>query len=249
MKKVAALMVVALLLIPGIALAGPATDAALGLGAFAVFNQIISGTGVFGAIAPRPVVVAPRPVVVAPALPVYVAPPPPPVVVVPRPVVVAGRRSFPVLGVGGRAVGQGRQRQDGGERDERQQGEEHDAPRQPAGEGAGSRRADHAGDHPGAGEHREDPGPEGRGIGPTHGGVGDRGDHARAHALGDPAGHQHGHGLGRTSHHQAHREQGEAHCEGQPRAPPVRRPARQDDAEQATEEETGEDPAVQAQAP
>jgi len=89
MKKVAALMVVALLLIPGIALAGPATDAALGLGAFAVFNQIISGTGVFGAIAPRPVVVAPRPVVVAPAPPVYLAPPPPPVVVVPRPVVVA----------------------------------------------------------------------------------------------------------------------------------------------------------------
>jgi hypothetical protein len=89
MKKVAALMVVALLLIPGIALAGPATDAALGLGAFAVFNQIISGTGVFGAIAPRPVVVAPRPVVVAPPPPVYVVPPPPPVVVVPRPVVVA----------------------------------------------------------------------------------------------------------------------------------------------------------------
>src|SRR5215475_2128146 len=80
MKKVAALMVVALLLIPGIALAGPATDAALGLGAFAVFNQIISGTGVFGAIAPRPVVVAPGP---------FVVPPPPPVVVVPRPVVVA----------------------------------------------------------------------------------------------------------------------------------------------------------------
>ena len=89
MKRVAALMVVALLLIPGVALAGSATDAALGLGAFAVFNQILSGTGIFGAVAPRPVVVAPQPVVVAPAPPVYVAPPPPPVVVVPRPVVVA----------------------------------------------------------------------------------------------------------------------------------------------------------------
>jgi hypothetical protein len=89
MKTVAALMVVALLLIPGVALAGSATDAALGLGAFAVFNQIIAGTGVFGAFAPRPVVVAPQPVVVAPAPPVYVAPPPPPVYVAPAPVYVA----------------------------------------------------------------------------------------------------------------------------------------------------------------
>jgi hypothetical protein len=89
MTKVAALAVVALLLIPGVALAGPATDAALGLGAFAAFNQIISGTGIFVGVAPRPVVVASPPVVVAPAPPVYVAPPPPPVYVAPRPVVVA----------------------------------------------------------------------------------------------------------------------------------------------------------------
>ena len=58
------------LLIPGAAFAGPSTDAALGLGAFAVFNQIISGTGVFGAFVPPPV---PRPV--------YVPAPPPPVMV------------------------------------------------------------------------------------------------------------------------------------------------------------------------
>jgi hypothetical protein len=77
MKTVAALIVAALLMIPGVALASPATDAALGLGAFAVFNQIISGTGVFGA----------RPVYAAPAAPVYFAPPP--VVVAPRPVFVA----------------------------------------------------------------------------------------------------------------------------------------------------------------
>ena len=82
MKTVAALMVVALLMIPGVALASPATDAALGLGAFAVFNQIISGTGLFGGLAARPVYApapppyyAPRPVVVAPP-PVYVQPAP-----------------------------------------------------------------------------------------------------------------------------------------------------------------------------
>ena len=87
MKTVAALMVVALLLIPGVALASSATDAALGLGAFAVFNQIISGTGVFGGLGARPVVVAPPPVYAAPPAPVYVAPPP--VVVAPRPVYFA----------------------------------------------------------------------------------------------------------------------------------------------------------------
>jgi hypothetical protein len=87
MKTLAALLLTALLLIPGIAVADPATDAALGLGAFAVFNQIISGTGIFGGVAARPVVVAPAPVV-APPPPVYVAPAPP-VYYAPRPVVVA----------------------------------------------------------------------------------------------------------------------------------------------------------------
>jgi len=86
MKTVAAIMLVAVLLIPGVALASSATDAALGLGAFAVFNQIISGTGIFGGLAARPVMVAPEPVYVAPQ-PVYVAPPPPPYY--DRPVVVA----------------------------------------------------------------------------------------------------------------------------------------------------------------
>ena len=82
MKTVAVLVLVALLLLPGVALADSATDAALGLGAFAVFNQIISGTGIFGGLGARPVVVAPAPVVVAPP-PVYA---PRPVVVVPPPV-------------------------------------------------------------------------------------------------------------------------------------------------------------------
>jgi hypothetical protein len=79
MKIVAAVLMIALLLVPGVALAG-SNDAALALGAFAVFNQIISGTGVFAGVgpvvvAPRPVYVAPQPVYVAPR-PVYVAPPP-----------------------------------------------------------------------------------------------------------------------------------------------------------------------------
>jgi hypothetical protein len=85
MKTVAVLVLAAMLLLPGIALADSATDAALGLGAFAVFNQIISGTGIFGGLGVRPVVVAPPPVVVAPPPPVYV---PRPVVVAPAPVYV-----------------------------------------------------------------------------------------------------------------------------------------------------------------
>ncbi|MGH7334979.1 MAG: hypothetical protein ACREKS_20010 [Candidatus Rokuibacteriota bacterium] len=63
--------------------AGASTDAALGLGAFAVFNQLVRGETVFHDVffgRPAPVVVQ-RPVVVAtPPLVVY-APPPPPVIV------------------------------------------------------------------------------------------------------------------------------------------------------------------------
>ena len=93
MKRLALAATIAVLLLPGVARAGSATDAALGLGAFAVFNQIISGTGIFGGLAPRPVVVAPQPVVVAPPPPVYaprpvVVAPPPPVYVQPAPVYV-----------------------------------------------------------------------------------------------------------------------------------------------------------------
>jgi len=87
MKRLAlAATVAGLLLLPGIARAGAATDAALGLGAFAVFNQILSGTGVFGGVpavaAPAPVYAPPAPVYAPPApvyaapAPVYVAPPP-----------------------------------------------------------------------------------------------------------------------------------------------------------------------------
>jgi hypothetical protein len=93
MKKLVALVLAVVLLSPAMAFANSATDAALGLGAFAVFNQILGGIGIFGGVAPAPVYAppaaiysAPSPVYVAPA-PVYVAPRP--VYVAPRPVYVA----------------------------------------------------------------------------------------------------------------------------------------------------------------
>lgn len=87
MKTLIALVLAVAVFAPTLAFAGASTDAALGLGAFAVFNQILGGVGIFHR---PPVVVAPAPVVVAPA-PVYV-PAPAPVVVAPR--VVA--RPYPV---------------------------------------------------------------------------------------------------------------------------------------------------------
>jgi len=74
MKKLTALVLALVLLSPVVAFAGSSTDAALGLGAFAVFNQILGGVGLFGGFAhPAPVYAAPA-VVYAPA-PVVVAPP------------------------------------------------------------------------------------------------------------------------------------------------------------------------------
>jgi hypothetical protein len=89
MKKLMAAVLAVVLLSPAVAFAGSAaTNAALGLGAFAVFNQILGGVGIFGG--PRPVYAAPAPVYAAPA-PVYAPPPvvyaPPPVVYAPPPVV------------------------------------------------------------------------------------------------------------------------------------------------------------------
>lgn len=81
MRKLLALVLAVAVLSPSLAFAGASTDAALGLGAFAVFNQIISGTGVFGGF--RAAYPAPAPVVVAPPPPVVVVPPPPVVVTPP----------------------------------------------------------------------------------------------------------------------------------------------------------------------
>jgi hypothetical protein len=71
------------------ALAGASADAALGLGAFAVFNQLVRGETVFnGILGQRPAVAVQQPVVVAPPPPVYVAPPRPVYVAPPQPVYV-----------------------------------------------------------------------------------------------------------------------------------------------------------------
>jgi hypothetical protein len=83
MKKLTVLALLLALLVPGAAFAGASTDAALGLGAFAVFNQIIAGTGIFGVLqpAPRPVFLPAPPLPVAPPVivreyrPIYVQPP------------------------------------------------------------------------------------------------------------------------------------------------------------------------------
>ena len=80
MKK-AIVLASLLALIPGAAFAGSSTDAALGLGAFAVFNQMIAGTGIFGVFAPP----VPRAVVVQPPVAPVLVPAP---VIVPPPVIV-----------------------------------------------------------------------------------------------------------------------------------------------------------------
>lgn len=84
MKKLIALVLAVAVFAPTLAFAGASTDAALGLGAFAVFNQFLGGVGIFHrgpVLAPAPVEVA-RPAPVYVPAPVVVAPPPP--VVVPR---------------------------------------------------------------------------------------------------------------------------------------------------------------------
>jgi len=99
MKKLIALVLAVAVFTPTLAFAGASTDAALGLGAFAVFNQILGGVGIFHrgpVVVSAPVVVAPAPVY-APA-PVLVAPPrvvvSPAPVYVPAPVVVHERPAF-----------------------------------------------------------------------------------------------------------------------------------------------------------
>ncbi len=77
MKKLIALVLAAGVLMPAVAFAGAATDAALGLGAFAVFNQLLGGVGIFQRYQ-------------APPPPVVAAPPPPPPVVYPSPYYVPG---------------------------------------------------------------------------------------------------------------------------------------------------------------
>src|SRR5260370_41745692 len=79
MKRLTAVALMTVIMLPGVAFAGSSTDAALGLGAFAVFNQILGGVGVFG-----------RPAVGLPPAPSVVYAPPPPVAYAPPPPVVYG---------------------------------------------------------------------------------------------------------------------------------------------------------------
>ena len=98
MKKLIALVLAAAVFAPTLAFAGASTDAALGLGAFAVFNEILGGVGIFhrGPVVAAPSVVyaPPPPAYYAPPPPVYYAPPPRAYVPAPRYVVVHERPAF-----------------------------------------------------------------------------------------------------------------------------------------------------------
>jgi len=61
MKKLMALVLAVAVLSPAVTFAGSSTDAALGLGAFAVFNQILGGTGVFQPYSPPPQIIVVQP--------------------------------------------------------------------------------------------------------------------------------------------------------------------------------------------
>jgi hypothetical protein len=97
MKKLLAVAMVLIVLSPALAFAGSSTDAALGLSAFAVFNQILSGTGIFGGLPGRQAVVVapPPPVAIYEPEPVVYGPPPPVVVVRPAPVFVPSGGYYP----------------------------------------------------------------------------------------------------------------------------------------------------------
>jgi hypothetical protein len=86
MKRVVAVVLIVMLMLPGMAWAGSSTDAALGLGAFAALGTLLLGAAVLS----HPAVAAPAPAVVElPAPPVvYAPPPPPPVVYAPAPRVI-----------------------------------------------------------------------------------------------------------------------------------------------------------------
>jgi hypothetical protein len=97
MKKLLAVALVLIVLSPALAFAGSSTDAALALGAFAVFNQILSGTGVFGGLLGHQAIVVapPPPVTIYQPAPVVYAPAPPVVVVPPAPVFVPRDGYYP----------------------------------------------------------------------------------------------------------------------------------------------------------
>jgi hypothetical protein len=103
MKRVLAIALLALMLVPGVAFAGSSTDAALGLGAFAALGTLLLGAAMFGGQA---AVAAPAPpAIYAPPPAVYESPAvyaPPPAVYAPPPVVY--RPAPPAVVYGPRAV-------------------------------------------------------------------------------------------------------------------------------------------------
>ena len=93
MKLLGAILIAGTTILGGVpaAQAGGATNAALGLGAFAVFNQLVRGETIFHGVGqPAVPVVVQQPVVVAAPPPVVVPPPPVVYVAPPAPVVYYG---------------------------------------------------------------------------------------------------------------------------------------------------------------
>ena len=159
-----------------------------------------------------------------------------------------GRVAVPVAPAG-RLVGQDRQRQRRGDRHERQQGEEHHAPRRRRARCRWPRPGRRARARPTRVENTANTrGRRPDGYERADGGVRHRGDHAGAHALQHPADDEHGHRRRGAADDEPDGEQGQAGGERQTGAPPVGSPAGEDDADQAAEEEPAEDPAVQAEA-
>ena len=83
MKRMLAVVLIAMLMLPGMAWAGSSRDAALGLGAFAALGTILLGAAALSGavVAPPPVVAAPPVAYEPPPAVVYAPPPPPPPVV------------------------------------------------------------------------------------------------------------------------------------------------------------------------
>ena len=81
MKRLVAVALIAMLLLPGVAYAGSATNAALGLGAFAALGTILLGVAALA----QPAIAASAPVVYAPPPASVYAPAPPQVVYAPAP--------------------------------------------------------------------------------------------------------------------------------------------------------------------
>ena len=139
------------------------------------------------------------------------------------------------------------ERQRPGQRDERQQSQEHEPPADRLADRAGERRADDTGQDPGGRQRGEHARPERFGQRPPDRHVRDRLDRAGAQALDEAGADQHRHRRREATDEQADREQAEPGRERDRQPTAVDRAADDDDADQRAEEERREDPAVQLQ--